>query len=120
MYTFDKEFLVKNKRILLCFKKIFGINFNSIIFMKKLGFSFNIKSEKITNKQLFLINEEINVYKKLIFDKLSMFQYLIFKKFLSLNVIKTLRFKNGLPIRGQRTHTNAKTNKKLNFNKLII
>ncbi len=118
MYTFDKEFLIKNKKLTFCFKKIFGINFNSIIFMKKLGFSFNIKSEKINNKQLFLINEEINFFKKLILDKLFMSQYLIFKKLLNLNVIKILKLKNGLPIRGQRTHTNAKTNKKLNFNKL--
>jgi len=103
-------------------KEIFGISHGSIYMIyKKLGLNFRYK-------WLFQnLNEyQINILKNFLKDNFVFESELIKKNIQDINKIKKLRtfkfvrFSKGLPVRGQRTHTNGNTSKKLNKNMLVI
>nr|YP_010377322.1 ribosomal protein S13 [Helicotheca tamesis]QYB23009.1 ribosomal protein S13 [Helicotheca tamesis] len=111
VYILDTE-LVKRTSIYFALQKIFGIGKkNSTFFSKKLGFSINLKVKQLSNEQIFELLNYIEKSKFLINDKLKKYQSFVFKKLILIKAYRGLRRLKGLPVRGQRTHTNSKTSK---------
>jgi small subunit ribosomal protein S13 len=94
-------------------KKIKGIGFSTLYNIRSL-FGINIKN---STKFDVPYNGILRIKKYLRIQKTgSLLQTLIRKRinnFISIKSYKGLRHKNGYPIHGQRTHTNAKTQRKL-------
>lgn len=113
MYLFGKK-LLNNKFLILGLQLVFGIGkIISLIVLKKLGFCLNLKVKNLTKYQIYSL---VNVLKNLdifLYLELKKFQLLNFKKLLQIKLLKNYRKIKGLPIRGQRTHTNAKTARKI-------
>jgi small subunit ribosomal protein S13 len=117
MIYFLGKNLKENKKLKFELNKIYGLNLNNIQnLFKFLGINSTIQTKYLKKILFFKLKNKINE------------NYIIesdLKKELNLNnlndlnikTIKSLRKINGLPVRGQRTKTNAKTTKKLSFNK---
>lgn len=116
MYLFESE-LEENKRINIALTLIYGLNSsNSKKIIKQIGFSNNFKLKLITNEQITNLVKIINSLNIKISNDLKKHNFSIFKKLIDIKSIKSFRLNKGLPVRGQRTHTNAKTaRKKLYF-----
>ena len=93
---------------------IFGIGKSRAdLICKKLGFSKNLKCQDLSKKQ---IENVVKVIKSLNFElgnDLKRRKNFFLNKLLSIKSSRGLRLNKGLPVRGQRTHSNASTAKKL-------
>jgi small subunit ribosomal protein S13 len=113
LYLFETE-LLENKTVILALKLIFGLgNFNAALVTKKLGFSSNLKIKNLLKKQIHELIRVVNLLNVLLANDLKKFRFSMFQKLLSIKSIKGFRKSCGLPVRGQRTHTNAKTARKV-------
>jgi len=105
----------KNNLVFFSLKKIYGLNFFLVYqLLKKLGISKNL-TFKNTNPKLYsnLINL-INIKKNHLSFSLKKFNSFKLNFLLKIKTVKGSRLINGLPIKGQRTKTNAKTAKRNN------
>lgn len=118
MYLFDVE-ISKTKSLLFALKSIYGLNKFSLIILKKLGLSSNIKVKYLSTDQITKLISFLNLSNILLANNLKLFNFRIFKNLISLKSVKSIRLLKGLPVRGQRTHTNAKTAKKKLFLQII-
>ncbi|ATX33386.1 30S ribosomal protein S13 [Candidatus Carsonella ruddii] len=100
------------KNVTFSITKIFGIGIKtSIKICKKL----NIQNKKLIKLNEYEKQKLINTIRTLTIENdLKMLIKENLKRILNLNSFKSLRHKNKLPCRGQRTKTNAKTRKKMN------
>jgi small subunit ribosomal protein S13 len=112
VYLFESE-LPENKSVFLSLMHIYGLGkFNSFLICKRLGFLKNLKIKNLSKEQvnkLLKTVEHLNI--KLASD-LKKSKILSTKKLISIKSYKGLRKTRGFPVRGQRTHTNAKTSRK--------
>lgn len=112
IYLFESE-LVENKSVLTSLTQIYGIGrVRSSFLCRNLGFSINFKVKdlsKIQVNQLIKFIESSNI---VIAGDLKKTKLLVSKSLISIKSYRGLRRYQGLPVRGQRTHTNAKTAKK--------
>lgn len=112
LYIFESE-LPENKSILFSLTYVYGIGkSNSNLICKKLGFSKNFKVKDLSKEQinkLVKVTESLNIN---LGSELKKFKLLIAKQLLSIKTKRGLRRHQGLPVRGQRTHTNARTARK--------
>ena len=114
IFLFETQ--LKNKPINLAFKSIFGLGIKNIrLVFKKLGLSENLKVQNLSKKQINILVKKISSLNILLANELLKFQVLNFNKLISIKAIKGYRKSAGLPVRGQRTHTNGKTAKKKKF-----
>ena len=114
LYIFDSE-LPQNKSILFAMVSIFGIGkFHAYSLCNKLGFSKNLKVKNLSKEQITKLIKLIELSNKTIGNDLKKLRLLKAKKLLSIKSYKGLRRRHGLPVRGQRTHTNARTSRKRN------
>ena len=112
VYLFE-SYLPKNKSLLLALSSIYGIGkTNALLLCKKLGFSRNFLVQDLSKEQLSKLLKSIELSNILIAGDLLKLKLLISKKLVSIKSYKGLRRYQGLPVRGQRTHTNAKTARK--------
>jgi small subunit ribosomal protein S13 len=112
VYLLDSE-LPENKSIFFALTSIFGIGkFNSHIICKKLGFSINFKIKNLSKEQIQTLVATIESLNLILVADLKKIKSLNIKKLVTIKSYRGLRLKRGLPIRGQRTHTNAKTSRK--------
>jgi small subunit ribosomal protein S13 len=115
MYPFQSE-LFKKKPLKLIIQSIYGLSkFYTQIMFKILGFSSNLKSSYATNSQLLELVYLIDKSPILKESALKKHNFSIFQKLIEIKTVKSRRLLNGLPVRGQRTHTNSKTSKKKLF-----
>jgi len=92
---------------------IYEILISCIFFIcKKLGFSSNIKVKNLTEKQIKKLITNIQQSGLCIATNLKKVKLLINKKLVNTKSYRGLRKLKGLPIRGQRTHTNAKSSRR--------
>lgn len=113
VYILDTE-LLKNQSIFFALKKIFGIGKkSSLLFSKQLGCSVNFKIEDLSNEQILKLLKLITKSKNLINEDLKRDKILILKRLILIKSYRGLRRLKGFPVRGQRTHTNARTSKKI-------
>ena len=101
--------LPKNKRIEIALTYIYGIGLSrSRQILKKIELNpnkpvTNLDDKEITNIRHFLENEYI------IEGDLRRFEALNIKRLMEINSYRGKRHRIGLPLRGQRTRTNART-----------
>ncbi|OQX89623.1 MAG: 30S ribosomal protein S13 [candidate division Zixibacteria bacterium 4484_93] len=103
--------LPKNKRIRVALTHIFGIGFSS---SEKILSSTGVDPKKhvseLTDEEITRIRQEIeNNYK--VEGMLRTEIAMNIKRLIDINCYRGIRHKRGLPVRGQRTQTNARTRK---------
>lgn len=109
----------ENKNVNIALGKIYGIGKAlSKRICQILGLSENIRFSRLNAEQIEKISQLINEnfyfgteYKQIL-DKQK-------KRLVKISSYRGFRYKQGLPARGQRTHTNAKTARLLAKKKLI-
>ena len=117
MYLFGLK-LFKNKFIYLALKLIFGIGLvTALLVIKKAGLCYNLQVINFKKYQIYQLVKTIECLNIFLSINLQNFKFLSFKKQFSLKLSKSFRKLKGLPVRGQRTRTNAKTSKKFVQNK---
>ena len=112
VYLFESE-LPKNKLLSFALCSIYGLGrAHTFSICKKLGFSKNLKVQDLSKEQISKLIKHIESLDLLIAGDLLKVRLLVAKKLVSIKSYRGLRRYQGLPVRGQRTHTNAKTSRK--------
>lgn len=113
IYIFETEIL-NNKPLYFSLQKIYGIGKKqSGLICKHLGFSYNLKTSNLSNDQILKLTKWIEKSQLVLTNELKKFQSLSLRILIDIKSYKGLRRLKGLPVRGQRTHTNGKTAKKI-------
>lgn len=112
IYLFDAE-LSENKPIFSSLTSIYGIGkSNSEALCKNLGFSRNLKIKDLSKTQLNELIAAVKSSKLVLAKDLKKRKHLITNNLIEIKSYRGLRGYQGLPVRGQRTHTNARTARK--------
>ena len=112
VYLFESE-LPENKSIFLALTHIYGIGKpNALTICKKLGFSKNFKVKNLSKEQIKKTIKTIELLNIDLARDLKKTKLFITKELISIKSYRGLRRHQGLPVRGQRTHTNARTARK--------
>jgi small subunit ribosomal protein S13 len=113
MLYFFKSKSLQSKPIFISLMHTYGVGkFNSILICKHLGFSSNFKTKNLSNNQINTTIKLIEHVNFKIADELIKSKALDAKNKILIKCYRGIRKIKGLPVRGQRTHTNAKTSKK--------
>jgi len=113
IYLFESN-LPKTKSIYFALNYVYGIGKSrSFLICKRLGFSPNLKVENLSTGQVNKIVKLIESLNFALANDLKRSNLLIKQKLVSIKSYRGLRRKNGFPVRGQRTHTNARTARKI-------
>ena len=100
-----------NKRVLISLRYIFGIGpQNAKDICGKLGIPDDRRVNQLTDDEILRIREMIDRDYRVEGD-LRREQAMNIKRLMDLACYRGLRHRKGLPVRGQRTHTNARTRK---------
>jgi small subunit ribosomal protein S13 len=103
--------LPKNKRIIVGLTYIYGIGKTvSKKILKEAGIDENLKTDDLTDKDITTIREIITSNYTVEGD-LRKERSMNVKMLMDLGNYRGLRHRKGLPVRGQRTSTNARTRK---------
>lgn len=107
--------LNSNKKLFYELKKIYGLNFNRInLLFKIFKFEKNFLPKDLTSKQILLLNKFLK--KSFSLEKnLKSQQIKNIKSLIRISSYRGLRHSKKLPVHGQRTHSNAKTQRKKNI-----
>ena len=112
IYLFESE-LPENKSIYFALTRVLGLGrHNACLICKKSGFSKNLKIKHLTKDQISKLSSLVESQNFVLLGDLKKAKSLNFKRLVSIKSYRGLRLKQGLPVRGQRTHTNARTAKK--------
>ncbi|MEE2644077.1 MAG: 30S ribosomal protein S13 [Myxococcota bacterium] len=102
--------LPRNKRIEIALTYIFGIGrTTSSKIISQVGLDPNLRTDKLTEGEVRLLRDVIESYK--VEGDLRREVQLNIKRLKDLGCHRGLRHRRGLPVRGQRTRTNARTRK---------
>lgn len=113
VYLFESK-LPENKSVYFALRYIYGIGKSTSFFIcKKLGFSLNLKIKNLSEEQISQINRLIESLNFLVSNDLKRAKLLALQRLVNIKSYRGLRKKKGFPVRGQRTHTNAKTAKRI-------
>lgn len=113
IYIFETEIL-NNKPIYFSLQKIYGIGKKQAsLICRQVGFSYNLKTSNLSSDQLVKLIKSIEKSQIVLTSELKKFQSLSLRTLIDIKSYKGLRRLKGLPVRGQRTHTNGKTAKKI-------
>ena len=105
--------LPENKPVFSALTCVYGIGKNSAsLICKKLGFSSNLKIKDLTHEQIADILKIIDSSELTLNNELRKLKSLTLKNLIQIKTYRGLRRVRGLPVRGQRTHTNAKSARK--------
>lgn len=103
--------LPRQKRIEIALTYIYGIGRPSAqTILAKAGVDFGIKADNLTDDEVSRIRRVIDTEHKVEGD-LRRDLTMNIKRLMDLGCYRGLRHRRGLPARGQRTHTNARTRK---------
>ena len=103
--------LPRGKRIEIALTYIYGIGRNnSQKILTEAGLDWDTKSDQLTEKQITQIRNIIDEKYKVEGD-LRREVSMNIKRLMDLGAYRGLRHRKGLPVRGQRTNTNARTRK---------
>ena len=112
VYLFEIE-LSENHTVYEAMIKIFGLGkFRTLFICKKLGFSRNYKVKYLTTKQVHKMRSLLESLDFVFSSNLQKQKSLNLQRLISIRSYRGLRLRQGLPVRGQRTHTNSRTAKK--------
>lgn len=102
--------LPRKKKILYALTYIHGIGLTSarkIIELAKIDPE--IRTEKLTTEQIIVIRDLLNQMNLKLEGDLRRFNGLNVKRLIEINCFRGKRHRTSLPVRGQRTRTNART-----------
>jgi len=103
--------LPKGKRIEIALTYIYGIGRSSAQqILNEAGISWDLKPEELSDQQINAIRQIIDSKYKVEGD-LRREVAMNIKRLIDIGSYRGLRHRRGLPVRGQRTHTNARTRK---------
>jgi len=103
--------LPREKRIVIALQYIYGIgDFTARQICEKAGIDQSVRTKDLTEDQVRSIREVIERDYKVEGD-LRREVAMNIKRLMDLGCYRGLRHRKGLPVRGQRTHTNARTRK---------
>jgi len=103
--------LHKNKRMEIALTYIYGIGRTSARkIVEEAGLDPNMKTDQLTEVDVAKIREVLDHSYKVEGD-LRREVSMSIKRLMDLGCYRGLRHRRGLPVRGQRTHTNARTRK---------
>lgn len=103
--------LPKNKRMEVALTYIYGIGRTTARkILEESGLDSNMKSDQLTEVDVAKIREVLDRSYKVEGD-LRREVTMNIKRLMDLGSYRGLRHRRGLPVRGQRTHTNARTRK---------
>jgi small subunit ribosomal protein S13 len=103
--------LPKNKRIEIALTYIYGIGRPTAQkILNEATINWDTKSDDLTEGQINTIRQIIDLHYKVEGDLRTEVSMNI-KRLMDLGCYRGLRHRRGLPVRGQRTHTNARTRK---------
>ena len=106
--------LSNDKKLNKALTSIFGIGLaQSNNLCKKLGFSSKLKAKELNKSQKIKLEELAKKLNLTIKNDLKRVILNTKKEFSSIRLYRGVRSRQGFPVRGQRTHTNAKTAKKI-------
>ena len=110
--------LLKNKKIAYALPKLYGIGLKSakqICF--ELGFTSNLQIKNLTENQEFKLAKKIKEEYRLEGNLKEDIQKNI-QNYIAVGCVRGFRHRNLLPVRGQRTRTNARTVKRNKLKKI--
>ncbi len=97
-----------NKRIVIALTYIFGVGpSRSKEVLQKVGIDENVRANELTEEELMKIRDCLKTYE--IEGDLRRRIGLDIKRLIEINCYRGIRHRRGLPSRGQRTKTNART-----------
>ncbi len=103
--------LPRNKRIEIALTYIYGIGRTSALkILEEAAVDGAIKTSELNDTQITAIRQVIDAHHKVEGDLRREISMSI-KRLMDLGCYRGLRHRRGLPVRGQRTHTNARTRK---------
>ncbi len=103
--------LPRRKQIRYALRYIYGIgDFTAVMLCEKAGIPQDRKVEELSDADIKAIRDAIEAHAKVEGDLRREVQQSI-KRLMDLGSYRGLRHRRGLPVRGQRTHTNARTRK---------
>ena len=112
MYLLETE-LPENKSVFLALRNVYGIGKSKSVFIcKQLVFCFCLKVKDLSGDQIIKLLKLIESSDLIITSDLKKLKQLVTKNLVAIKSYRGLRRINGFPVRGQRTHTNARTAKK--------
>jgi small subunit ribosomal protein S13 len=102
--------LVSNRGVRIALTEIFGIGPKKALqICSRVGLGDNIEVHQLTKYQIYRINK-ISSQISLVDSELLRREIRIYiKRLITISCYRGFRHKAGLPLRGQRTHTNART-----------
>ncbi|MDI9571262.1 MAG: 30S ribosomal protein S13 [Pseudomonadota bacterium] len=103
--------LPKNKRMEIALTYIYGIGRTTAQkILQKAGVDLNVKTDNLVDAEITAIRNVIDKDHKVEGD-LRREVSMDLKRLMDLGAYRGLRHRKGLPVRGQRSHTNARTRK---------
>ena len=103
--------LPTNKRVVIALRYIYGIGpTNAAQIVERVGIDPARRVNQLTEDEIFLIRDAIDRDFRVEGD-LRREVAMNIKRLMDLGCYKGLRHRKGLPVHGQRTHTNARTRK---------
>ena len=112
VYLFETQ-LPQNTSVSFALRRIYGINKTySLLLCKKLGFTNNLKIKNLSKDQINDVLKLVEILNINTVSDLKKLKLLAAKNLISIKSYRGFRRNKGLPVRGQRTHTNAKTSRK--------
>jgi small subunit ribosomal protein S13 len=106
--------LPENKSVHFGLVSIYGIGKSrSLLICKKAGLSLNLKIKDLSSSQINQISKIVESSNYVLSNDLKRLLLLSKQRLIAIKSYKGLRRKKGFPVRGQRTHTNARTAKKI-------
>jgi small subunit ribosomal protein S13 len=101
--------LPKNKRVEIALTYIFGIGRNtSLNILEKAGVEIDVRVKDLSEEQVSRIRTVIDRECKVEGDLRKEIAFNI-KRLMDIGCYRGIRHRRSLPVRGQRTHTNART-----------
>jgi small subunit ribosomal protein S13 len=112
VYLFESK-LPENKSVYYGLTSIYGVGKSrSFLICKKVGLSLNLKIKDLSTSQIHQITKVIEFSEYVLANDLQRLLLIAKQRLISIKSYRGLRRRKGFPVRGQRTHTNAKTAKK--------
>jgi small subunit ribosomal protein S13 len=105
--------LPDQKPVFFALTRVHGIGKSAaFLICKKLGFSINLKIKNLNQDQITEMLQLFDTLNLSLNNELKKLKSMTLKKLINIKSYRGLRRVRGLPVRGQRTHTNAKSAKK--------
>lgn len=113
LYIFETE-ISENKSVFSGIRKIYGLGaYYANLICKKAGFSLNFKCRDLSKKQIGNLIQVVESLELDLSSDLKRKKIVFLNKLVSIKSFRGLRRIQGLPVRGQRTRSNARSAKKL-------